>query len=194
MRDDSKDALLANADGKEDDGDSLDVTDHPTPFNDKPEEVIQGKTLFIFGPDSKLRRLLFSIVSSRLFDIINSFFVLISCISIVVEKSGAKFIVENKAKSAELFFGLDLFFFILFFLEGLAKVIVYGFVRRKNAYLRNLWNWVDMAAIFVRKSITFTPTSPFSFNFSTLQEKTLPQKKKKNLLSRIRFFVSNSQE
>ena len=53
---------------------------------------------------------------------------------------------------------LDIIFVILFAAEMVMKIIVYGFFLDEGSYLRNAWNWLDMAIVAIGIAIEASPS------------------------------------
>jgi len=105
---------------------------------------ICNKSLFVFGLDGWTRRSVMSLVGWVWFDRIILFLIALNSIGLAL--------VDWRSDANTGFNGfynnvLDLGLTIFFTLEGILKVVAWGFFWDRNSYLRDAWNWLDFIVI-----------------------------------------------
>ncbi|CAE7614492.1 Cacna1s, partial [Symbiodinium sp. CCMP2456] len=105
---------------------------------------ICNKSLFVFGLDGWTRRCVMSLVGWVWFDRIILFLIALNSIGLAL--------VDWRSDANTGFNGfynnvLDLGLTIFFTLEGILKVVAWGFFWDRNSYLRDAWNWLDFIVI-----------------------------------------------
>ncbi|XP_055315474.1 sodium channel protein 60E isoform X4 [Sitodiplosis mosellana] len=90
------------------------------------------KSLFLFEPWSKTRRICVYIATNQFFDYIVMATILFNCIFLAMTET-----VEEA----------EYIFLAIYSCEMVIKVIAKGFVLNKYTYLRNPWNWLDFVVI-----------------------------------------------
>ncbi|XP_031618644.1 sodium channel protein 60E isoform X2 [Contarinia nasturtii] len=90
------------------------------------------KSLFLFEPWSKTRRICVYIATNQYFDYVVMATILLNCIFLAMTET-----VEEA----------EYIFLAIYSCEMVIKVIAKGFVLNKYTYLRNPWNWLDFVVI-----------------------------------------------
>jgi hypothetical protein len=125
---------------------------------------IQGRSLFIFGQDSRIRKALKSLLQHAYFE--NFIYHLIALNSVTLaldEPTQNPNGYDNKT--------LDMVVAIIsgiFIFEALCKIIVLGFVLGKGTYLRDPWNILDFSIVMV-SVLNWTLDSLSDINISFLR-------------------------
>jgi len=102
---------------------------------------IQGHSYCLFSSTNRLRRVLKEIMTHPYFDSLVYSLIIMSCGSLVLDEPQQP---EFTARFLRIYTRLVLF---LFFVEFLIKSIVLGFIGGKDAYLKSIWNVIDLAII-----------------------------------------------
>ncbi|QDZ24407.1 ion transport protein [Chloropicon primus] len=105
--------------------------------------VLHGKSLCIFPPDSKFRKMLFAIVDDRRFEYFILILILISSIAMACE------VPRPSEKEKNFFYVLDVVFLVIFGLEAMMKITAFGFVFGKNHYIHDAWNCLDFLIVLM---------------------------------------------
>jgi len=104
---------------------------------------LEGKSLFVFSENSRVRNFLKDVMTHPYFD---------SAIYGVIGLSSVLLLLDEPYQESyhkaviELCHKLVL---VIFALESLIKVIVFGFLLGKNSYLRNPWNILDFLIVLI---------------------------------------------
>ena len=77
---------------------------------------------------------------------------------------------------------------IIFLIEFILKVLAYGFVLHKNAYLKDPWNWLDFFVVSVSIS-DFFPGSTSGFLKILRMGRILRPLRAINVMPRIRILI-----
>ena len=85
------------------------------------------------------------LVHSQRFEAAVTVLILLSSICLAMDNP----LANPESKLAKTLHHLDLAFTIVFIAEMAVKIIAYGFIFKKGAYLRNAWNVLDSAVVFV---------------------------------------------
>jgi len=110
----------------------------------EPEELT-GVSLWLFAPENKIRTALHKLVRHPIFD--NVILALITISSITLAMDGPTLDSDSDLASAlEI---LDIVFTTIFVIEMCMKIIVYGFILDKNAYLLDPWNQLDFFIVII---------------------------------------------
>eukprot|EP00198_Chlamydomonas_reinhardtii_P012109 XP_001701446.1 voltage-gated Ca2+ channel, alpha subunit [Chlamydomonas reinhardtii] len=108
------------------------------------EERLQGRALFIWGPESRFRRGVANLVFNRWFDTAMLFVIVFSCVALVLDAPD----LDPESTLASVLRVLDYFFIAAFTLEAALKIITFGFAfTGKHAYIRNGWNVLDFIIV-----------------------------------------------
>lgn len=116
--------------------------------------VVQGDSFFVFSPDNAFRQLVITAVSSTLFDRIIDLAIIANIVFLCFESA------NNSENTIFILRVADYVFGAIFFLEMALKMIAYGVVSPgkdqtqagtgltvQEAYLRDMWNWVDFIVV-----------------------------------------------
>ena len=115
-------------------------------------KALKGKSLFIMGPMNRLRLFCSKIVCKPSFDNIILIFIGISTILLALENP----LNDPEGNLMDILYYLDITMTIIFLIEAMLKIIVYGLViNGKNSYLRNGWNIMDFVIVAFSVSISF---------------------------------------
>ena len=108
--------------------------------------VLQGKSLFIFGPKQWLRRLIGKIVTFRLFDSIILVVILISTVVMAYSTP----LADPKGTKTFILTYVDYLITSIFTIECAMKIFVWGFVLNgKDSYMISNWNKMDFFIVIV---------------------------------------------
>ena len=142
------------------------------------EQHFDNVSLFIFKSDNPFRLKLQYIVSLKLFS---------AAIIVLIILNSVFLIFETIPKLERLGKISDYIFTILFTIEFLMKIIVYGFVLDDNSYLRDPWNWLDFIVI-ITGLMSFFPTINANL-FSLRTFRLLRPLKSINKLPNMKIFI-----
>eukprot|EP01065_Artemidia_motanka_P000584 TRINITY_DN10272_c0_g1_i1.p1 TRINITY_DN10272_c0_g1~~TRINITY_DN10272_c0_g1_i1.p1 ORF type:complete len:2172 (+),score=636.31 TRINITY_DN10272_c0_g1_i1:53-6517(+) len=114
---------------------------------DKAEEqrMISANALGCLPMDNPVRARLNKLVHHRWFPRVILLVILINAIFLTLDDHYA----SDRPGGRGLLRVMNVVFVSIFFLEFLAKIIVLGFWRAENAYLRSLWNRIDLIVLIV---------------------------------------------
>ncbi|KAG2451635.1 hypothetical protein HYH02_003415 [Chlamydomonas schloesseri] len=108
------------------------------------QERLQGRALFMWGPNSRFRRRVAQVVFNRWFDAGMLVIIVFSCVALVLDAPG----LDPESTLASVLRVLDYFFIAAFTLEALLKIITFGFAfTGKHAYIRDAWNVLDFIIV-----------------------------------------------
>jgi len=123
----------------------IDLTKRKAAPKKKKESEFQlnGDAFFILGKDSAIRKATFTFITWPPFD--NFILLLIAISSLLLALDEPHLDPHSSMKKAlEV---LDRIITILFIMEATIKIITFGFVGHKHAYLRNNWNQLDFSLV-----------------------------------------------
>ena len=114
---------------------------------------LKYRSLFIFGPENRLRLMLNSVVSHKYFEYTIIVLIVLSSITLALDSAKLQDSIANGEKWAitmrDVLARLDLAFVFLFTIEAALKIVVMGFAFHPGAYLRNAWNVLDFFIVVV---------------------------------------------
>ena len=103
------------------------------------EDIKFGEnSLWLFKSDNKIRIIIQKIVFHKSFTIIIDLLIIINSIFLVFET------IKRFLNLSQI---LNTLFTLIFTIEGLLKIISFGFILDENSYLRDPWNWIDFFVI-----------------------------------------------
>ena len=107
----------------------------------KSNEKLHYRSLFIFNKTNKFRKFVHAVSSSWLFE----YFILVAIISScgVVTSHGS----AERYDLDDPYVIVDVLLNTIFGLEIFMKVIAYGFILHRGAYMRNSWNVFDFTVV-----------------------------------------------
>nr|XP_047135702.1 voltage-dependent R-type calcium channel subunit alpha-1E isoform X2 [Hydra vulgaris] len=106
----------------------------------------EHNSLFIFGPRNKFRLLVIRITESKYFE----WFILLAIVSAsVIMALDAPLPFHDKSQMNLFADKTELYFFAVFVLEAILKIIGMGFILHENSYLRSVWNIIDFIVIIL---------------------------------------------
>lgn len=108
----------------------------------KKKPIIKTKTMFIFGPENRFRRLCHRIVNLRHFDNFMLVIIMLSSITIAIEDP-----VNDNSKRNQVLIYFDYIFTAIFALEVIIKIVDVGIIFHKGAYFRDWWNVIDALVV-----------------------------------------------
>jgi hypothetical protein len=103
----------------------------------------EHRSLFLMAPDNPFRNWLSWLIHHRIFNIISFGLILLSCIILILDYPGLS--IDSQRHKA--LFALDYVVIIGFMFESVLRIIVYGFVLHRGAYLRDIWNIIEIIII-----------------------------------------------
>lgn len=107
---------------------------------------MQGISLYLFPPESPLRRFCYNLAFSPKFDIFILVVILINCIQIAFENP----LNDPKSSLIWVLWIIDLLTTLIFISELIVKVICSGFLFcGEHSYLRSYWNLLDFFIIII---------------------------------------------
>ncbi|KAG2498044.1 hypothetical protein HYH03_003805 [Edaphochlamys debaryana] len=121
----------------------------PPPGAEKPPDwldKIQGRALFMFGPESRLRLWAAMVVHHSWFDTVILVAIAASCVCLVLDSPNLK----PGSPMAQALTVLDYIFTAVFTVEAALKIVTFGFAfTGEHAYIRNGWNILDFVIVLV---------------------------------------------
>lgn len=96
-------------------------------------------SLFIFSPQSRIRRFCLAVTSRKEFDYFVLFFISMNCVTLAMERPK----IPPWSKEREFLTVANYYFTFMFTLEMALKVIAKGLYYGKDAYLSDSWNIMD---------------------------------------------------
>eukprot|EP00899_Mesostigma_viride_P006366 jgi/Mesvir1/15730/Mv03304-RA.1 len=106
----------------------------------QPYDLYKGRSLWLFSTKGRLRRWCFLVTDDRRFSMFIIAIILASSLSLACESPG---MLKNKTRAHRLDI-LDLVFSCLFMGECVLKIVAWGAILNKGAYLRSKWNVSDL--------------------------------------------------
>ena len=119
------------------------VSNRKFKLKSKSNLLIQGRSLYIFGPDNKFRILLKTIMDHPYFE--NFIYSLITLNSLLLAIDEPVLVEEYQNNTISQ---LTTIISTIFIAEAVMKIIVLGFVIGKGTYLRDPWNILDFIIVF----------------------------------------------
>ncbi|KAJ8017066.1 hypothetical protein DPEC_G00013920 [Dallia pectoralis] len=104
------------------------------------------RSLFFFTLKNPFRKACINIVEWKPFEVIILLTIFANCVALAVFLPMPE--DDNNATNASLE-SLEYLFLVIFTLECFLKIIAYGFIFHKGAYLRNAWNILDFIIVFM---------------------------------------------
>ncbi|GIL93485.1 hypothetical protein Vretimale_19881 [Volvox reticuliferus] len=110
------------------------------------EDALEGRSLLLFGHNSRLRHATAELVHNSLFEMIVLLLILASCVSLVLNSPG----LDPDSRMAKALQILDYIFTGAFTLEAILKIVTFGFAfTGKHAYIRSGWNVLDFLIVLL---------------------------------------------
>ena len=114
--------------------------------NKQSQIILNGNSLFFFGPENKFRIFCANITSWRYFDTVSSAVILISTINQSIYNP----LYDPKSTLSLVNNYLDIALVIYFTLEAILLIIVNGFLRNgRKSYIKQGWNLMDFFIVVV---------------------------------------------
>lgn len=123
-----------------------------TKFNvHKKEKSYDHRSLGILPGDWKLRKMLVWLIEWPWFDRFITLTILANSMLLAATDYEGRFFPEGEYVSPreKPMRNVDLIFSAIFFAECVSKVLAMGFWINKNAYLRDVWNWLDFFVVII---------------------------------------------
>lgn len=112
---------------------------------EKPNED-EGYSLYYFSSNSRVRQILKKIVKMRYFDTTILILIILQSIFLALDNP----LTDPQSPIIKFLFSADVFFTIIFSIEVIIKIIVYGFlINGKDSYMQNAWNIIDLIVVLL---------------------------------------------
>jgi hypothetical protein len=111
----------------------------------KRKKRIYGHALFVIPPTNPWRQQLAKLVQSSSFDSIILVLIIVSSILLAIDNP----LYDPQSDLVAVLSVIDVVFAALFTLEMVLKILSFGFLCHKNAYLRDGWNFLDFIIVIV---------------------------------------------
>lgn len=124
-------------------------------------------SLNIFNRENRFRKIVFKLIHNSIFDKVILLLILINSIILTISLN---FSLASSDKF-DIFDFMDIFFLLIYSIEGFLKITALGFIEGKRAYLKNKWNILDFFVVML-SLISWYPTfknSPFFKVFRMLR-------------------------
>ena len=111
------------------------------------EEKLRYRSLFLFSKDNRFRLWMHGVCSSWYFEYFILFAIIGSCVILTTQGRQQSYDLENPL------IAIDLALNCLFGVEALMKIVSYGFLLHRGAYLRDPWNIFDFVVVVCGKTM-----------------------------------------
>lgn len=125
---------------------------------------IEGRAFFILGPDNWLREHIAGMVQTKIFDNIILVLIFVSSVCLAIENP----LRDPDSLLSDILEVLDIVLTVLFAIEMVMKMITYGLLFGKHAYLRSAWNFLDCFVVIV-SILALIPQVSVSSNLTALR-------------------------
>ena len=116
------------------------------------DEIIEGRSLYLFSQSNCLWVFLFIVVDNIKFEAVSIVFILASCVQLALDNP----LNDPEGKLQVALHWLDIITTVFFTMEAVLKIIIFGFVLNgPKSYLRNLWNLMDFTIVIFSVRIIF---------------------------------------
>ena len=113
---------------------------------------IQGKSLYFFLPDNRLRKMLCRATESWIFEVIIILLIIASSVILAFEHP----LDDPESEMIKQLKMADMVITIIFIIEALAKIIVSGFILNgRHSYLMDSWNLLDFIIVSISTASLF---------------------------------------
>ncbi|KAJ8569522.1 hypothetical protein ON010_g5738 [Phytophthora cinnamomi] len=119
----------------------------------------EHRSLFIIALDNPIRKAAMKLLLHPQFDNFSLALIIISTVELAIDNP----LSSPDSKLTNILQRFDSVLTVLFMIEVLIKIIAYGFILHKGAYLRNSWNVMDFAIAAVAALFMFQGSSQFKF-------------------------------
>ena len=121
----------------------------------------KNRALGCFSPTNRFRRLMMLIAYNKHFNWFIIFCIILNCIFLAIGNPACQKLTSTEAvekdtrctsEDVNVFIVSEIagwFFTIIFTLESVIKIFAMGFIRDKNTYLRDAWNWLDFIVVVI---------------------------------------------
>jgi voltage-dependent calcium channel L type alpha-1D len=117
------------------------------------------RSLFILALDNPIRKVAMKMLRHPQFDNLSLALIIVSTVELAIDNPLSP---PDSVFSAVLSW-FDTVLTVLFMAEMVIKIVAYGFILHKGAYLRNSWNVMDFAITMVAAFFMFQGSSQFKF-------------------------------
>lgn len=107
------------------------------------QQTLVGTSLLIFRPNNPIRTFAWDIVEHPYFDCFILCCIVVSSITLAIEYPD----LDDDGTLKKTLEAFDLVFTIIFSIEMVLKIVVYGFVCGKGTYLQDPWNVIDFMVV-----------------------------------------------
>ncbi|GMF38769.1 unnamed protein product [Phytophthora fragariaefolia] len=129
---------------------------HVTFANFASEETFCGKSLYLFGPNNKIRRWTARLSTHPIFNSAMLGLIIASSIVLALENP----LHDPESMLMKVLLTLDKVFAVVFLFEMVIKVVSLGLVMNEGAYLRSPWNVIDAFVAILSTVVLFAHVSP----------------------------------
>ena len=98
---------------------------------------------------SVFRQKFVQIMVNKWFDRFITFCIILNSLLLASQQYDKNYNVTFESKWNNILNVIDNVFTVIFLTECIVKVIAMGFIRHKNSYLRDYWNWIDFFIVLV---------------------------------------------
>jgi len=103
-----------------------------------------GKSLWMFGEESKLRQSIMTVVSSKKFEYFIMIFIVLSSVQLALENP----LNDPDGVLVTVLYYADICFTSIFFVEAILKIVASGLLLNgPRSYLKNYWNMIDFTIV-----------------------------------------------
>lgn len=118
----------------------------PQFYHDKIEDeaLLEGTSLFVFGPKNSLRLWMLQFVTNKWFERVVLLLILTSTVTLAFEEP----LDDPESSKMIIFQKIDWFMTACFTFESLLKIVTYGLLFNGScSYLRSVWNIIDFVVV-----------------------------------------------
>ena len=105
--------------------------------------ILTERSLYLFGVENGFRKKCATIVSRPQFEMLILFTIAVSSIVLIWDEPG----LDQDSSTFKLLYWINAISLLIFYLEAIMKIISFGLIQTDDGYLRDKWNWIDIAAI-----------------------------------------------
>ena len=113
-------------------------------------------SLGCISQQSKFRIVCVKIMVNKWFDRFVTLCIILNSLLLASKEYDDNYDASYKSNWNEILDMIDNFFTIIFLFECIVKIIAMGFIKHKNAYLRDYWNWMDFFIVII-SVVSLTP-------------------------------------
>ncbi|GMI01219.1 hypothetical protein TrST_g7004 [Triparma strigata] len=113
---------------------------------------LEGKALYVLGPENALRIQAANIVAHPKFDSIVLVLIVVSSVMLAIDDP----LGNPDSGFATALSGIDKLFTVLFIIEMVLKIVTMGFIFQPGSYLRDSWNILDFVVVCISILLLFS--------------------------------------